>query len=50
MEDLRESGHRRIRTFIEACQRRRLYRIEIDEYGDQVNRVELGRCAFGRPR
>ncbi len=50
MQDLRESGHRRIRTFIEACQRRQLYRIEIDEYGDEVNRVELGRCGFDRPR
>ena len=50
MEDLRETGHRRIRTFIEACQRRQLYRIEIDEYGDEINRVELGRCAFSRPR
>jgi hypothetical protein len=50
MEDLRESGHRQIRTFIEACQRRQLYRIEIDEYGDEVNRVELGRCALNRPR
>lgn len=48
MEDLRDKGHRRLRAFLEACQRGRLYRIEIDEYGEELSRNEIGRCQIGR--
>jgi hypothetical protein len=48
MEDLREKGLRRLRAFVEACERGQLLRIEIDEYGDELRRDEIGRCRRSR--
>jgi hypothetical protein len=48
MEDLREKGLRRLRAFVEACERGQLLRIEIDEYGDELRRDEIGRCRRNR--
>lgn len=48
MEDMRDKGMRRLRTFVEGCQQGRLVRLQVDEYGEQLSRDVLGRCRRDR--
>lgn len=44
LEDFRSQGLRDLKIFLEGCRKGRRLQIEIDKYGEEINRERVGRC------
>ena len=44
LKDFRSRGIRNLRIYVEGCRKGRRLQIELNQYGDEINRQRIGRC------
>jgi len=44
LKDFRSQGMRNLRILVEGCRKGRRLQIELNQYGDEINRERIGRC------
>ncbi len=44
LKDFRSRGIRNLQIFVEGCRKGRRLQIELNQYGDEINRQRIGRC------
>ncbi len=44
LKDFKSRGMRNLRILVEGCRKGRRLQIELDQYGDEINRQRIGRC------